>query len=81
MVRNLTPSLHPDFDAELTRAELGVLAYLRFGLSNKEIAAELQKSEPTIKNQVASILRKSGCPTRARLIAAVNHAPPTSLVR
>lgn len=80
MVRNLVPSLLPDFDAALTPAELGVLAYLKLGLSNKEIAAELQKSEPTIKNQVASILRKSGCPSRGRLIAAVNQAPP-ALVR
>jgi DNA-binding NarL/FixJ family response regulator len=39
------------------------------GLSNKEISTALGRAEPTIKNQVASILRKHGVPSRARLIA------------
>jgi DNA-binding NarL/FixJ family response regulator len=39
------------------------------GLSNKEIASELGRAEPTVKNQVASILRKHRVPSRARLLA------------
>lgn len=55
--------------AALTPAEQRVLALLRAGLSNKEISAQLDRAEPTIKNQVASILRKHGVPSRARLLA------------
>ena len=55
----------------LTPAECRVVELLGAGYSNKEIAARLGRAEPTIKNQVASILRKLGQPTRARLIAAL----------
>lgn len=53
----------------LTSAEQRVLELLLRGYSNKEIASVLGRAEPTIKNQVASILRKHGVPSRARLIA------------
>jgi len=55
----------------LSSAECRVLELLGAGYSNKEIASRLGKAEPTVKNQVASILRKLGQPTRARLIAAL----------
>ncbi len=55
---------------DLTPAEERVRDLVLQGLSNKEIASELNRAEPTIKNQVASILRKHGMPSRARLIAA-----------
>jgi DNA-binding NarL/FixJ family response regulator len=48
-----------------------VLEFLGAGYSNKEIATRLGKAEPTVKNQVAAILRKLGQPTRARLLAAL----------
>ncbi len=53
----------------LTPAERIVVAELRQGLSNREIARHLGKSEITVKNQVGSALRKLGAPSRARLIA------------
>lgn len=53
----------------LTPAERRVLALLLTGLSNKEIASELCRAEPTIKNQVSSILRKTGLQSRCRLLA------------
>lgn len=56
-------------DAALTPAEQRVRELLLTGLSNKEIASELNRAEATIKNQVASILRKHGVPSRARLLA------------
>jgi DNA-binding NarL/FixJ family response regulator len=55
--------------ADLTAAEQRVCELLLRGLSNKEIASELGRAEPTIKNQVAAVLRKHGVPSRARLIA------------
>jgi len=53
----------------LSPAEAVVCVHLRQGLSNREIAAMLGKSERTVKNQVSAILAKCGVPTRARLIA------------
>ena len=53
----------------LTPAEQAVAHCLRQGLSNREIAAILGKSERTVKNQVSAVLAKCGVPTRARLIA------------
>jgi len=52
-------------------AERRVLMYLCAGHSNKEIAHELGRAEPTIKHQVSACLRKFGQPSRARLIAAL----------
>jgi DNA-binding CsgD family transcriptional regulator len=53
----------------LSPAERVVAAHVCQGLSNREVAALLGKSERTVKNQVSSILAKCGVPTRARLIA------------
>lgn len=66
---------HRLFPAEpallLTEAEQRVLELVGAGYSNKEIACLLNKAEATVKNQVASILRKLGVPNRVRLIAAM----------
>jgi len=53
----------------LSPAERVVAALLQQGLSNKEIARVLGKSEFTVKHQVSAILAKTGAPTRARLMA------------
>jgi len=55
--------------ATLTPAEREVAQHLSRGLLNKEIADVLGKSEPTVKQQVRSILAKMGLPNRGRLIA------------
>lgn len=55
----------------LTAAETEVLAYVCAGYSNKEIAALLDKAEPTVKHQVSACLRKFGLPSRMRLMAAL----------
>ena len=69
--RELAAELAPvPFEAgRLSPAEEVVCVHLRQGLSNREIAAALGKSERTVKNQVSAILAKYGVPTRARLIA------------
>lgn len=61
----------PTIEANLTPAEARVLELVLAGLANKEIASELNRAEATIKNQVASILRKHGVPSRARLMAVL----------
>lgn len=50
-------------------AEQRVLALLLAGCSNKEIAAQLDRAEHTVKNQVASLFRKYRVSSRTRLMA------------
>ena len=55
-------------DDALTPAEREVLRRVARGLDNRTIAAELGKSEKTVRNQVSSILDKLGLHTRAEAI-------------
>jgi DNA-binding CsgD family transcriptional regulator len=55
--------------ARLTRSERELPPLLKNGCSDKEIAAALGKSVPTVKNQLRSIYEKLRVPNRARLIA------------
>jgi DNA-binding NarL/FixJ family response regulator len=54
----------------LTAREVEVARLLRSGLSNKEIASELEIGLATVKNHVHNILNKLGVRTRAAVIAA-----------
>jgi DNA-binding NarL/FixJ family response regulator len=59
--------------ARLTKVELQVAKLAAAGLSNAEIAAVRRRSERTVANQMASILRKAGVSSRhqlGRLVAA-----------
>jgi DNA-binding NarL/FixJ family response regulator len=56
-----------------TRRELEVLALLRRGQSNKEIAASLYISESTAKNHVHSILQKARLRSRCQVFALADH--------
>ncbi|MCB9736452.1 MAG: helix-turn-helix transcriptional regulator [Deltaproteobacteria bacterium] len=56
--------------AALTPAERDVLSLLRRGMSNEEIASARARSRRTVANQVASLLQKTGAPSR-RALAAV----------
>ncbi|MGC2855815.1 response regulator [Novispirillum sp. DQ9] len=57
----------------LTRRQMMVLEKLAEGLSNKEIARELEITEITVKAHVTAVLRKFGVSTRAQAIVAANR--------
>ena len=59
----------PAAPADFSPAERVVLAHVCRGLSNKEIASALGKSEFTVKHQVSACLTKCGVSSRARLMA------------
>lgn len=62
-----------DVDEQLTRREKEVLALVRAGMSNKEIAQRLFIDVSTVKNHVHNVLRKTGLERReqaGRLVAS-----------
>jgi DNA-binding CsgD family transcriptional regulator len=59
---------HPLEITNLTRSGTPLAMQVAQGLSNKEIAQVLGKSEFTVKNQVSTMLQKLGVPSRGRLI-------------
>lgn len=65
-----TPGDDADGDT-LTPAEREVLRLLALGLDNRAIAAQLDKAEKTVRNQVSSIFEKLGVRTRAEAIVRV----------
>ena len=68
-VRALADGSGRDAQSALTRREHDILALIRDGLSNKEIARELQIALPTVKNHVHNVLEKLGVATRAATAA------------
>jgi len=57
--------------ARLSPAERVVAMQVAQGLSNREIAGALGKSEFTVKHQVSAILAKTGAKTRIKLMLLV----------
>ncbi|VIO67166.1 LuxR C-terminal-related transcriptional regulator [Bradyrhizobium ivorense] len=62
-------------DQGLTRREGEVLRLIGQGLSNKEIARDLNLSLATVKHHVHHILQKLGLPRRAQAMRRVREAP------
>jgi pimeloyl-ACP methyl ester carboxylesterase/DNA-binding CsgD family transcriptional regulator len=58
----------------LTPAEVEVLNLLARGLHNRAIAAQLGKTEKTVRNQVSSILSKFHAHSRAEVVALARDA-------
>jgi len=63
------PTSAPTTPEGLTSAEREVLALVRGGLSNAEIARRRGRSVRTVANQIASIFAKCGVRSRAELFA------------
>lgn len=59
---------------ELTPRERDVLALVATGMSNADIAAHMHIGVTTVKTHVASLMQKTGSPTRVHLaVLAVRH--------
>jgi DNA-binding NarL/FixJ family response regulator len=59
----------PDEDSPLNARQRGILRLVADGMSNREIAASMHLSEPTIKGYVEEILQQLGA--RNRVHAAI----------
>ena len=59
----------------LTAKEQTVLRYLQEGLSNRDIAEALNRSQRTVEHHVASILNKLNAPNRMAAILRVQREP------
>jgi DNA-binding NarL/FixJ family response regulator len=68
-VRALAAEFRPGVRAHLTRRQREILDLIAQGLSNKEIARELNIERATVKNHVHSILEKLQVQTRAAAVA------------
>ncbi|MES0199843.1 response regulator transcription factor [Mesorhizobium sp. M0011] len=68
-------SVDPDEDAPLTNREGNVLQLIGRGLTNKEIARELNLSVATVKHHVHNVLEKLKLPRRAHAMRRVRERP------
>jgi DNA-binding NarL/FixJ family response regulator len=66
-----TPRDAHELSAALTPAERDVLALVRMGLTNAAIATARRRSERTVANQVAAVLKKLDAPSRRSLAASL----------
>jgi two-component system, NarL family, response regulator DevR len=62
------PSFHIKHTLGLTRREQQLVQLIGLGLTNKEIAAQLNLSEQTVKNHVHRMLRKVGASDRLGVV-------------
>jgi len=62
-------------DTCLTRRQSDVARLISRGLSNKEIARELELSVATVKHHVHSLLAKLSLPRRAHVVRKIRDAP------
>ena len=62
--RAQTPSFHIKHSLGLTRREQQLVQIISRGLTNKEIASQLNLSEQTVKNHIHRMLRKLGASDR-----------------
>lgn len=74
--RSLSPASLPDWFYELSPKERTILKLIIRGMSNKEIAAEINVGEQTIRNYVSAIYDKLGVTCRKDAIYLARDLPP-----
>jgi len=67
--QRLTPRLQgPMLDERLTRRELEIVRHIAKGSANKQIALQLDITEQTVKNHIASIMSKLDANNRTHIL-------------
>ena len=66
--RTTVPSFHVKLSLGLSTREQQVVLLIARGMTNKEIAAELQLAEQTVRNHVHRMLRKAGANDRLHVV-------------
>ena len=74
--RSLSPTALPDWFYELSPKERNIIKLIIRGMSNKEIAAEINVGEQTIRNYVSTIYDKLGVTCRKDAIFQTRDLPP-----
>ena len=74
VARRETSVRHAKERFQLTEREHSIVQRLARGWTNKEIAAELKITEPTVKAHIRHIMDKTKCTTRTGIVAQVLHA-------
>jgi DNA-binding NarL/FixJ family response regulator len=69
----VAPTTHAWAELPLTPRQKGVLELLARGLSNKEIARELNVSVDTVKDHVAAVLKALGVNSRTQAVVAATQ--------
>lgn len=59
---------------QLTNREQMIVQNLAKGMTNKQIAAALHITEPTVKAHIKHIMEKTKCPTRTAIVAKILHS-------
>jgi DNA-binding NarL/FixJ family response regulator len=59
--------------AQLTPQQFRVFGMLCFGMLNKQIAYDMQITEPTVKAHMSAILRKLGAVNRTQAVLLAGH--------
>ena len=66
--RTSVPSFHVKLNLGLSTREQQLVLLIARGMTNKEIAAELQLAEQTVRNHVHRMLRKAGASDRLQVV-------------
>ncbi len=69
------PKMAPEKLATLTPRERDIVKRLADGATNKELAADLDISERTVKGHLSNIFMKLGVPDRLKLVLSLNEGP------
>ena len=72
VVPAIAESWHPNLDHDFTSREQDVIALLRSGLSNQEIAQSLGIRLSTVKSHLQSVFAKAGVGSRTALISKLS---------
>jgi len=68
--RGVTPPRHDLASDDLSAAEVRIIALIRQGLTNRQIAGALRVSEKTVESHLTRLFAKTGCRSRLDLATA-----------